>query len=284
MPDKEERKAQAAQHNSLMVSAFKSETETSIAAAIIYEEGEGRELPLPEPSFDATEIIVTTSFAPEALFRNARGKTAVVDPASFTRPGGSYEDGAFGPEQILCSQSNLYQILCGIRRSYHDRNRDYRRGGLFTDRSVYLPDVAFSKSGTVLKADVIVIAEPLRERALDNRRSERECDREAERRIETLLRIAAANQCETLVCNAFACGRLGYDSSQVISLFKAWIDEHPGAIGRIVFSVPRAHLDAFNAAFGAPVIEKPAPAKSAEGDEEAESWRNVDLPEGVTIR
>ena len=62
--------------------------------------------------------------------------TSVVDPASFTRPGGGYEDGSFGPEQILCSESNLYPILYGLKSAYHDGNRGCQRGQLFTDRAL----------------------------------------------------------------------------------------------------------------------------------------------------
>ena len=258
MADRAERKNQAAQHNALMKGAFASETAATVEATVIYEEGEGRTLDLPEAPFDATETIVTTAFAPEALYRFGAGKTAVVDPAAFTRPGGAYLDGAFGPEQILCSQS---------------------------DRAAYLPDVAFSRGGTVRKANVIAIAEPLRARALENHRSERECDNALAQRITALLSIAAANECETLVVGAFGCGRLGYPADQVISLFREWIDAHPGAIARIVFAVPRAHVDAFDAAFGKPKEEEPAPAvQTAEDEEDAEDWRTVDLPEGITLR
>lgn len=284
MADRDERRAEAAQHIALMKGAFESDTAATVEAAVIYEEGEGRDLPLPEPRFDATETVVTTAFLPEALYREGSGRAVVVDPASFTRPGGAYEDGAFGPEQVLCSQSNLYQVLEGIKADYHDKNRDYRCGMLFTDRAALLPDVAFSRRGTVRKAGVIVIAEPMRARALENHRSERECDHALETRIETILRIAAANEFETLVVGAFGCGRLGYDAQQVIGLFRAWIDEHPGVIGRIVFAVPRAHYDAFDAAFGMPKAVAAAPvAKDDDEDEDAE-WRSVDLPEGVTIR
>ena len=283
MADREERKNQAIQHESLMKSAFASETAATVEAAVIYEDGEGRALDLPDPAFDATETIVTTSFAPEALYRDAEGKTAVVDPASFTRPGGAYEDGAFGPEQILCSQSNLYQALRGIKRSYHDANRDYRAGGLFTDRAAYLPNIAFSRGGSMRETNVIVIAEPMRARAIENHRSERECDNALARRIETILRIAAANECETLVVGSFGCGRLGYAADHVIELFKTWIAEHPGAIRRIVFAVPRAHADAFRAAFAAPKEEAPV-ALAADDEAEDEEWRTIELPEGVTLR
>lgn len=284
MPDREERKAEAAKHSALMKTVFASETAATVEAATIYEEGEGRALELPEAPFDETETIVTTSFEPAAAYRYGKGKTAVVDPAAFTRPGGSYEDGAFGPEQVLCSESNLYQVLCGIKDVFHDENRDYRRGQLFTDRAAYLPDVAFSRNGDLRKIDVIAIAEPLRARAIENHRSERECDHALEERVAAILGIAAANGAETLVCNAFACGRLGYDAQQVVQTFKEWIDAHPGAIGRIVFSVPRASFDAFDAVFGKPEEAAPAPVVEDAREDEEEDWRNVELPEGITLR
>lgn len=284
MADREERKAQAAKHISFVKGVFASETEASIEAAVIYEEGEGRELPIPEASADATETMVTTAFIPEAMSRFAKGKTIVVDPAGFTRPGGAYEDGAFGPEQIICSESNLYPILCGIKKAYHDQNRDYRRGQLFTDRAAYIPDVVFSRNGKVSKAGVVVIPEPMRVRALENQRSERECDNALATRIETFLRIAATNECETLVLGAFACGRLGYDADQVIGLLKGWFEAYPGVIPNVVFAVPRAQFAAFDAAFGKPVVEEAPAVEEKREDEDEFDLANIELPEGVTLR
>lgn len=283
MVDRDERRTQAAKHLALMRGAFSAETEATVAAATIYKDGEGRELPLPEAAFESTDTSVTTAFAPEAL-KDAAGKTAVVDPTAFTRPGGGYEDGAFGPEQVLCSESNLYPILCGLKSAYHDGNRGYQRGQLFTDRALYLPAVAFVHDGDIRKADVIAIPEPNRARAIENHRSERECDQCLAERIEAFLRIAAVKECETLVCGAFGCGRGGFETQQVISLFKEWIDAHPGAIGRIVFAVPRAHFGAFDAAFGKPKAEEAAPVATPGDDGDDFDVRDVELPEGVTLR
>ena len=238
----------------------------------------------------ATEMTVkvVTSFAPEALYRDATGKTMIVDPGAFTRPGGAYEDGAFGPEQILCSESNLYPILVAHKRDFYGKNRDYRRGSLFTDRALYVPEVLFSRGGDVRRADVLVIAEPIRAYALENHRSERECDKALADRIETIFRVAAANGAETLIMGAFGCGRNGYPVEQVIELIQNWIAEHPDAVPNVVFAVPRMHADAFREAFGAPEPERPAPVVVAEGENDREGddedWRNVELPEGVTLR
>ena len=240
------------------------------------------------PTATETTVKVVTFFAPEALYRDATGKTMIVDPGAFTRPGGAYEDGAFGPEQILCSESNLYPILVAHKRDFYDKNRDYRRGSLFTDRALYVPEVLFSRGGDVRRADVLVIAEPVRAFALENHRSERECDKALADRIEAIFRIAAANGTETLIVGAFGCGRNGYPVEQVIELIQNWIAEHPGAVPNVVFAVPRMHADAFREAFGTPEPERPAPVVVAEdeGDREGddEDWRNVELPEGITLR
>lgn len=240
------------------------------------------------PTATETTVKVVTSFAPEALYRDATGKTMIVDPGAFTRPGGAYEDGAFGPEQILCSESNLYPILVAHKRDFYDKNRDYRRGSLFTDRALYVPEVLFSRGGDVRRADVLVIAEPVRAFALENHRSERECDKALADRIEAIFRIAAANGTETLIVGAFGCGRNGYPVEQVIELIQNWIAEHSGAVPNVVFAVPRMHADAFREAFGTPEPQRPAPVVVAEdeGDREGddEDWRNVELPEGITLR
>lgn len=278
---KEERAAQAAKHLSFVKGVFAKETENSIQTVTIYEDGEARAAQLPEPKAEATETAVTTAFAVSAL-HDASGKVTLVDAASFTRPGGAYEDGAFGPEQVLCSESNLYPILQGIKPVYHSKNRGYACGQLFTDRAAFLKDVVFNREGSMRTANVIVVPEPNRARALENHRSERECDACLANRIETLLNIAALQETETLIVGAFGCGRQGFPPAQVIEQFQSWIDTHQGIIAKIVFAVPRVHFEAFDAAFGAP---KPAQEEvAAEPEEEEELFDPSDLPEGVTLR
>lgn len=286
MPTRDERRAAAAKNLALMRGAFASDTAKTIENAKIYEDGEGRGLELPEASEGATTATsVTTDFSVKAL-HDAKGKTVLVDPCSFTRPGGAYEDGAFGPEQILCSESNLYPVLCGCKETYHDANRGFASGQLYTDRALYLPDVTFTRDGEIRHADVLAIPEPNRAHALENHRSEREVEVALGARIEALLRIAAVNGAETLIVGAFGAGPQGFSPEVVIELFRAWISAHPGAIGRIVFAVPRASFAAFEDAFGekreaAPTAPVAAPAADADDEEDFDP---DDLPEGVTFR
>lgn len=285
MPTRDERRAAAAKNLALMRGAFASETAATIENAKIYEDGEGRELPLPEAAEDAaTTTSATSDFAVKALHA-ATGKTVLVDPCSFTRPGGAYEDGAFGPEQILCSESNLYPVLCGCKKAYHDANRGFASGQLYTDRALYLPDVVFTRDGAIRHADVLAIPEPNRTHALENHRSEREVEVALGMRIEALLRIAAVNGAETLIVGAFGAGPQGFDADVVVKLFADWIAAHPGAISHITFAVPRGAFAAFDNAFGE--VREPEPvaeAASAEPEDDEDDFDPNDLPEGVTFR
>lgn len=284
MPTRDERREAAAKNLALMRGAFASETKATIEAAVIYENGEGRELPLADAEGETTTS-VTTDFATKAVFA-VKGKTCVIDACSFTRPGGAYEDGSFGPEQILCSESNLYPVLTGCKGIYHDKNRGFASGMLFTDRALYLPNVVFVRDGVIAKADVLAIPEPNRTRALENHRSEREHDVTLAGRVEALLRIAAANECETLIVGAFGCGPQGADAQTSIELFKKWIEAHPGAIKHIVFAVPRASFEAFNDAFGKKASDEPAPkpVPTDDNEEDEADFDPNDLPEGITFR
>lgn len=287
MPTREERQADARKNLALMRGAFAAETQAAIDGARVYEDGEGRELALPESAEGAvTTTSVTSDFAPRAL-RHAKGKTLAVDPCSFTRPGGGYEDGSFGPEQILCAESNLYPALQGCKGLYHDGNRGFASGQLFTDRALYLPNIAFVHDGDIRHADVLAIPEPNRTRALENHRSEREVAAALAARIEALLRIAAANEVETLVVGAFGCGPQGFEPAVVIELFRSWIAAHPGAIKHIIFAVARASFAAFDEAFGsAPEQPEPEPqtANAQDAEDDEDDFDPNDLPEGITFR
>lgn len=283
MPDKDQRAKQAAKHIALMRNVFSAEIAASAAGAQIYEDGDGRELPIPEPRFEATTTSVTTDFAPKALYAT-KGSAVIIDAGAFTRPGGNYEGGSFGPEQVLCSESDLYPILCELKDAYYEKNRGWESGLLFNDRALYLHDVAFTRNGALRKADVVVIAAPNRTRALENNRSPEGCDQALSFRIEAMLRVAASGGASTLICGAFGCGPQGNDDAQVAGLVKAWLDAHPGVFEHVVFAVPRGSFEAFDAVFGAPAAAEPAPAPDAQEDtDEDESWRDIELPEGVTL-
>lgn len=284
MPDnKEQRAQQASKHTALMKQVFAAEIQASIDGAVIHEYGDGRELAIAEGTHEETKTRVTTHFICDELFRS-QAHAVIIDTGAFTKPAGNYAAGALSPEARLCDESNLYPILCGMKKEYYDKNRGWESGQMYTDRAMYLPDVAFYRDGTTRKADVVVMSTPNRARALENGRSPESCDQMLGFCVETMLRVAASKGAEVLICGAFCCGRNGFEADVVTELIKTWLDAHPGVFSEVVFSVGRAFYDQFDAAFG----HEEAPVKQASADDDAEEedeedWRNMELPEGVTL-
>ncbi|MGI6221689.1 MAG: TIGR02452 family protein [Coriobacteriales bacterium] len=279
---KDERRADAEKHIKTMNAVFSSETAQSIEGIREYKDGEARELPAPEATAESTEIAVERTNAVSAIYA-AKGKVIVLDFASFIHPGGGYANGAWAQEEALCSESNLYPILASQKETFYDANRQYSRGGLYTDRSLFVPDVVFARGGSVRKAGVIVTAAPNRIWALEHHRDQKEIDADLANRIETVMAIAADQGCDTLVLGAFGCGVFGNDPVQVAALFKQWLEAHPNIFAKVVFAIPGGpNLDAFQDAFG---HKEEQVVEAATEEEDDDDWRNdLDLPEGITLR
>lgn len=276
MPTKQERQAEAKKHLGLVKGVFASDIAKSIETAQLYEDGDGRELELPEPRFESTDITVEWGALANAI-AHAKGKVCVVDPASYRMPGGNYLSGGWGTEEQICAESTLFPVLEGLRADYHDANRHSTHGGLNSDRALYLTGIAFTTGGVMKMHDVLVCAPPNRNFALQNHRSEAECDLDLGHRIETIMRIAAVQQADTLVLGAFGCGFFGNDPEQVAGLFRTWLEAHPGQFQTVVFSIAGGPaLDAFRDVFPkeqAPAQDaEPVSASDDEFDDDLDDW------------
>ncbi len=263
------RAAEAKRHIATMNVVFSEQTLASAAAATVYKEGAGRALDIPEARFEATRAQTLRLDAVEALMGIAGEHPAVLDFASFTNPGGGYDRGAWAQEEALCAGSNLFSILDACKDSFYEGNRSMWRGGLFTDKCMYVPDVMFGEGNAIRAAGVVVCAAPNRTRALENGRDEVEVDHDLARRVECVMRVAAAHGVDGLVLGAFGCGVFGNDARRVAGLFKEWLDAHPGVFENVVFAVPGGpNAAVFEELF--PRIVEAAPhdaqAQPAEGD------------------
>ena len=276
MPTRDERKAEAKKHLGLVKGVLANESARTVQQAVLYEDGEGRDLPLPEPRFDQTEILVERTDAVTAVVQ-AKGKACVLDFASYRNPGGGYADGYWAQEEALCAESNLSPILEGLRDVYYTPNLQSMRGGLYTDRALYLKDVVFTKAGVMTKRDVIVCAAVNRRFALQNNRSEVECDIDMGNRVRTVMQIAAANGVDTLVLGAFGCGVFGNDADQVAALFRNWLSANPGHFEKVVFAIPGGpNFDAFSVLFPdtrkAEQSEELVSDRRDDFDDDADDW------------
>ncbi len=284
MPTKEERRAEAIRHNGMVKGLFVTEIAQTIQTATLYEDGEGRELELPEPRFEETDIRVEWADGATVASRSY-GKVCLLDPANYRTPGGNYLGGGWSPEEQICAESNLYPILEGLRETYYDGNKKSGRGGLFTDRAMYLNDVIFTTGGIMKKRDIIVCAPPNRRFALENHRSEAECDIDLANRVRTVLHIAAVHEVDTLVLCAFGCGFFDNEPGRVAGLFKTWLEAHPGQFQRVAFAIPGGpSLDVFREAFPRKVSEEKPAVEVVVDEEDDDDFYDVDIAQSAEGR
>ncbi len=272
------RAEKAKKHIATMSIVFADKTKESIKNATVYKEGQARKLDIPEARFEKTAAHTVHQSSVEALMSIDGENVAVLDFASFTNPGGGYERGVLAQEEALCSESNLYPILDGCRKIFYDDNKSMRRGGLYTDKSMYVPGVVFGEGNNLKTAGVIVCAAPNKRQALENGRDEIEIEHDLARRVEAVMRIAAVQGVDSLVLGAFGCGVFRNGPNYVVELFKNWLDEHPGVFANVAFAIPGgANFKIFSDVFPEPQKEKQiSQAQKDEQDAKDEEKENED--------
>ena len=134
-------------------------------------------------------------------------------------------------------ESNLVPILEGMDKTFYAENRHYGHGGLNSDRAMYIEDVVFTIKGKMEYCDVLVISPVNRKMALENNRSEAECDTDMKNHIVSLMNLAAMNKADTLVLADFGCGYMCNDGKVVAGLFKEWLDAHPDQFETVIFAI-----------------------------------------------
>lgn len=207
-------------------------------------------------------IVVTDQTATQALLE-AAGKTAILNFASATNPGGGFLSGANAQEEALCRCSNLYMGLKD-QTAFYLKGKDHPKGHLeYTDDILYSKDVCFFKDdqGSLLMnsvfADVITCAAPnlhlATRKLLDQPGAYRKL---LTRRAEGIIKAANDNKIETLILGAWGCGVFGNDPKMIAQVFRDVL-KHSHA-RTIVFPVPfsKANLQAFQTVFLAdPIAE-----------------------------
>lgn len=192
----------------------------------------------PVPSrFGSTATSVVLADSVSAML-GADGKVALLDFASYHNPGGGYDNGAWAQEEALCSESILFNVIDQFYDWYYAPHKKTHRGGLYTSDALYLSDIVFERDGNPTACDVIVMAAPNARNAREKGISEGEISQAMRERVFSVMNIAADNGVDTLVAGAFGCGVFANDPYEVAEMFKEWIDENPGVIGRVVFGIP----------------------------------------------
>ena len=202
------------------------------------------------------KIYVTTNRTMEAAYDYVGKKTAVLNFASATTPGGGVRKGSSAQEEALCRVSNLYLCLTEPKlwEPFYQKNRD-AKNNVHTDDIIYTPDVlvikdddynVYDESDQFL-VDVITCAAPnLRENPENSFNkdlgeaitlSDDKLYKVHYKRALKIMSVAAANNIEVLILGAFGCGAFRNNPTVVAKAYKDAVEQFRHAFKEIEFAV-----------------------------------------------
>lgn len=199
-------------------------------------------------------IIVSQLRSFEAAAQYIGKRTAVLNFASATNPGGGVEKGASAQEECLCRVSTLYPCLVDqkMRASFYTPHRK-NGNALHNDDIIYTPKVLIIKDddhnmlATPFLVDVISCAAPnLREKpnnaynSGDGNKvqiSDNELLALHEKRARKIFASAIANGVEVLILGAFGCGAFQNDPHIVAQAYKNVLPDFAHYFHTIEFAI-----------------------------------------------
>ena len=219
---------------------------------------EGVAITIPKPPYtQSAQVIVTTnrSFEAARTYAEQGFKTAVLNFASSTNPGGGVTSGSNAQEESLCRVSTLYPCLKdeSMWNSFYAPHRA-AANPLHNDDIIYTKDVVVFKDddyrplGQPFSVDVITCAAPsLREKA-SNKYNPSDGEKATditpeqlialhEKRGRQIIAAAAANGVQVLILGAFGCGAFRNNPRVVAQAYKNILSDYLHYFQTIEFAV-----------------------------------------------
>ena len=206
------------------------------------------------PQEQPAKIIVSQLRSFEAAAQYIGKRTAVLNFASATNPGGGVEKGASAQEECLCRVSTLYPCLADqkMRDSFYTPHRK-NGNALHNDDIIYTPNVLVIKDddhnllSEPFSVDIISCAAPnLREQPSNQYNtgdtikvqiSDNELLALHEKRARKIFASAIANGVEVLILGAFGCGAFQNDPHIVAQAYKNVLPDFAHYFHTIEFAI-----------------------------------------------
>lgn len=234
----DERAAKAQAHIQEMSKKYSEEILAVVSESTIYTKPLNN-----KPNKATTNIILDNIDSVSAIFNYAKGKTAVLNFASYYNPGGGFAWGSMAQEEALCSESVLYNVLSHNKfKNYYKKNKEEIFDYKFSDKGIYSPNVIFERPlisstpnnvNVSINCDVITVAAPNRRRQTIT--SVEENYNALAKRIDFILSIAQEQKVETLILGAFGCGVFAQKPEDVATLFKNALKHYH--FDKVVFAI-----------------------------------------------
>lgn len=228
----------------------------SAADTVLYDPDDYPELPVNPGKACVVSVTQGKTFQTAMDLHHTGTRTAVLNFASATTPGGGVKNGSSAQEESLCRCSTLYPALTQkwLWEKYYAVNRA-ARDVLHSDACIYTPGVLICKTDATIPqrmdifvpVDVISCAAPnLREQPGNRHNTETGertfiSDKELYalhlKRARHILHVAAANGVDNLVLGAFGCGAFANDPAIVAEAYRDALPYYKGYFENIVFAI-----------------------------------------------
>lgn len=180
-------------------------------------------------------VLYNTDSVSCLLVHEAVGKTALLNFASYTNPGGGYMKGATAQEECLCHESFLYDVL-SAHNNFYEWNKEHRNNGHYLNRAIYSKGIYFERENEEKICDVLTCASPnVRDNMSESFLIENEVA--LEHRIKFIKYVCEIKGVETLIAGAFGCGAFGQNPKRVARLFHE-IFKESCCIKEVVLAIP----------------------------------------------
>ena len=232
----------ALSHAAEMAQKYGTESSTSACLTTIYSPSFNPPLVDGKPSriqvVDADSV--GAAFAEYSQNRSQWYKPCILNFASYKNPGGKFLEGSTAQEESLCHESNLYNILEKLDKTYYlpHRGKGMSNRALYANEALFSPDVIFSHDNVTLKFDVLTCAAP--NYAAASRYYDVTSKENAEvlyDRIIFLRKILETNNVKTVILGAFGCGVFGQDPNLVASYMNQIFQN--SSIDTIIYAIPK---------------------------------------------
>lgn len=237
-------------HHKLMCAKYSKESAQSIIDSKVYR-GENFEL-FEYDNVDGTlpDVIFVKNGTVDALMLYPNDKWCVLNFASFRHPGGGYLKGAKAQEEMLCHESNLYNII-GDKKFANEYkvNQGIQNNGIYTDFAIYSPNVVFHRDNIEVKADVITCAAPNWKeikKTIDQVDFSQQTKKfntmstlnanTLRNRAEFVFNVAIENNCDNLILGAWGCGVFQQDAKDLAKIFKDFLKLY--TFKKVIIAIP----------------------------------------------
>lgn len=202
------------------------------------------------PRYSSMNITCINAYSQDVAYTAGskfEGKSAVLNFASYTHPGGKFIEGSSAQEESLCHRSTLYNVLINFLSEFYSENKKNITNYLYNDNLLYSPNIYFNKDDydtdydQFVPCDVITCAAPNKSSATRYKRVDDYilwCV--LMNRIDQVLRVAYDQKVDNLILGAFGCGVFGNDPYDVALIFTAFLEsKYFGCFKNAIYAVPK---------------------------------------------